>query len=240
VALFAISDLHLSFTVEKPMHIFGEIWEDHHLKIKENWEKVVGPEDTVILGGDLSWALKLEEAQQDLQFVHRLPGTKVLFKGNHDYWWQSYRKVKEMLPEDMHAVQNNYFPYEGNEGSIALCGARGWTLPGIEKFTAQDEKIYKRELIRLELSLASARSEGYENYIVTLHYPPLTPAGEESGFTVIMRKFGVRICIYGHLHGEDHGRAFTGEKGGIHYYFTSSDFLHFAPCRIDLQAAGLL
>jgi predicted phosphohydrolase len=233
VALFAISDLHLSFGVEKPMDIFGKKWEGHHFKIKENWQKVVRSHDTVILGGDLSWALKLKEADRDFDFVDRLPGTKVLFKGNHDYWWQSYAKVKKALPKSIYAVQNNFFVYESD---IALCGTRGWTFPEGNK--AEDKKIYRRELIRLELSLNEAYQQGLRKYVVTLHYPPITASGEESDFVEIMKKYGVKICIYGHLHGADHEKAFMGERDGIHYYFTSSDYLDFTPLGVNLDVFG--
>jgi predicted phosphohydrolase len=230
--LFAISDLHLSLGGEKPMDIFGEQWEDHHLKIKNNWGNIVKENDTVILGGDLSWALKLEEAEEDFNFIHSLPGKKVLFKGNHDYWWQSYAKVNKALPESVYAVQNNYFLYEGR---IALCGTRGWMAPGAENYGEQDEKIYRRELTRLELSLTQAQKDGCREFVVTLHYPPFTPQGKETGFIEIMREFGVKICLYGHLHGAEGQRVFQGEKDNIRYYFVSCDFLNFAPLFIDLS-----
>ncbi|NMB35539.1 MAG: serine/threonine protein phosphatase [Firmicutes bacterium] len=224
--IYAISDLHLSLGGEKPMDIFGELWKDHHLKLRENWLKIVEDDDTVIIGGDFSWALKLEEAREDLDFVHRLPGNKILFKGNHDYWWQSYNKVKKALPPSIQAVQNNYIPYQGR---LALCGTRGWTIPGGENYTAQDEKIYQRELIRLRLSLSKAQEEGFDDFIVTLHYPPFNFRGENSGFTAIMQEFAVRICLYGHLHNVDQQDVFQGERDGIDYFFVAADFLDFNP-----------
>jgi predicted phosphohydrolase len=230
VSLYAISDLHLSLSGEKPMDVFGAPWENHHLKLKQNWESIVGRDDTVILGGDLSWAMKLEEAAADFQFIDALPGSKVLFKGNHDYWWQSFSKVKAVLPKSMTPVQNNYVPYNDN---IALCGTRGWTIPSAREGAGDDEKIYKRELIRLELSLEAARKDGFSRFIVTLHYPPFSFSLEDSGFTGIMQRYGVRICLYGHLHGRDHSRAFTGARDGIRYYFISSDYLNFSPLLID-------
>jgi len=230
MALFAISDLHLSLGGEKPMDIFGSEWADHHLKIKENWGKIVSDDDVVILGGDLCWAMKLEDAQQDFAFVHQLPGKKVLFKGNHDYWWQSYSKVVRALPESLYAVQNNYFAYENG---IAICGTRGWTIPG-EYSTELDGKIFKREKMRLELSLGQAQNDGYEKFIVTLHYPPFIRYEEDEGFAEIMKKYNVKICLYGHLHGADHQRAYTGEQEGISYYFISCDYLGFKPLRLDL------
>ena len=227
--LFAISDLHLSLGGEKPMDIFGFLWKDHHLKLQENWTRLVKADDVVILGGDLSWALKLEETRKDFNFIHQLPGEKVLFRGNHDYWWQSYRKVIKALPAGMHAVQNNYIPYRNH---VALCGTRGWTVPGGENYTVQDEKIYRRELIRLRLSLTAAQKDGFENFVVTLHYPPFTPRGEDTGFTAIMREFKIRYCLYGHLHGVDQSGVFQGERDGIIYHFIAADFLKFNPLLI--------
>ena len=234
--LFAISDLHLSLGGEKPMNIFGEHWQDHHLKLKKNWEAAVTAEDVVVLGGDLSWALKLEEAREDFAFVDSLPGQKVLFKGNHDYWWQSYAKVKAALPESMYALQNNYHPFADR---IALCGTRGWSVPAQGKSGQDDEKVYNRELLRLEMSLKNARQDGYEDIIVTLHYPPFSNRRAGSGFVEIMKSFEVKICLYGHLHGEDHAKAVEGEVDGITYYLTACDYLFFKPRPIDLSVFGI-
>jgi len=231
MTLFAISDLHLSLSGDKPMNIFSDIWEEHHIKLKMNWERMICRDDTVILGGDLSWAMKPEEAALDFQFVDALPGTKVLFKGNHDYWWQSLAKITEVLPPSMIPVQNGYIRYRKN---IALCGTRGWSPQALNEGSKQDEKIYKRELIRLELSLEAACKDGFSDFIVTLHYPPFGLSTEEdTGFTEIMQRYGVKTCLYGHLHGPDHCRAFSGQRDGIHYHFISSDYLNFSPLQID-------
>jgi predicted phosphohydrolase len=229
--IYAISDLHLSLGGEKPMDIFGSQWRNHHLKLQENWLKTVAGDDTVIIGGDLSWALRLEEAHEDFNFLHQLPGKKVLFRGNHDYWWQSYSKVKKTLPSSMQAVQNNYVAYQDR---IALCGTRGWTAPGGENYTAQDEKIYLRELLRLRLSLTRAQEDGFGEFIVTLHYPPFTSRGEDTGFIAIMQEFAVRLCLYGHLHGVDQQKVWQGEREGITYFFTAADFLNFNPLLIPV------
>lgn len=231
MSLFAISDLHLSLNGEKPMHIFGEHWEGHHLKLKEQWEQVVAAEDTVIIGGDISWALKLEQTGEDFRFIHALPGRKVIFKGNHDYWWQSYAQVKKALPPGICAVQNNYCSYAD---SVAVCGTRGWNIPGVINFTEHDERVYQRELIRLELSLSLAVKDGYEQIVAVLHYPPFGPGQEDSGFVALLHKYNVKTCIYGHLHGDDHRRAFSGERDGISYHFTACDYLDFRPLRIIL------
>lgn len=224
--IYAISDLHLSLGGDKPMDVFGSVWKDHHLKLQANWAKFVKDDDVVIIGGDVSWAMRLDETQEDFNFIHRLPGKKILFRGNHDYWWQSYSKVKKKLPPSMEAVQNNYISYRDR---VALCGTRGWTVPGGENYTEQDEKIYQRELIRLRLSLTAAQKDGFDEFIVTLHYPPFTSRCEDTGFTEIMQEFGARICLYGHLHGVDQQRVFQGERKGTIYYFTAADFLNFNP-----------
>lgn len=232
--LFALSDLHLSLGGDKPMDVFGPKWEAHHVKIKKNWMDIVSKEDTVVLGGDLSWAMSLEEAKADFFFIHQLPGFKVIFKGNHDYWWQSYNKITRALPRSIYPVQNNYYPLKNRE-DIALCGTRGWTAFSVESSAEHDEKIFRRELIRLELSLSRAYEDGYHNIIVTLHYPPFTPPGEDTAFIDIMKRYNVKICIYGHLHGEDHQKALIGEREGIICYFTSCDYLDFKPVEIDLS-----
>ena len=212
------------------MDIFGGLWENHHLKLKENWERSIGRDDTVILGGDLCWALKLEDAAADFQFIGDLPGRKVLFKGNHDYWWQSLAKIKEALPHGMIPVQNDYARYGEN---IALCGTRGWSFPTVHGDTKQDEKIYRRELIRLELSLQAAQKDGLCEFIVILHYPPFTQTLGDTGFTEILHRYDVKTCLYGHLHGPDQTRAFSGLRDGVHYHFISGDYLNFTPLLLD-------
>ncbi|ACB84586.1 metallophosphoesterase [Natranaerobius thermophilus] len=244
--LFAISDLHLAFQVDKPMDIFGPSWENHHEKLETFWKDSVSNEDTVIIGGDISWALKLEEAKLDLDFIHSLPGKKIIFKGNHDYWWESYSKVKRVLPESIEAIQNNFFPFD-REKSIAICGTRGWQVPltddksykqNNEQFSEQQEhnkKIFNRELHRLELSMNAAIDEGFENLIVTLHYPPFYKHNPCSQFAELMEKYNVKICLYGHLHGKDHENAFVGVKNNISYNFIAGDYLDFKPLKIDLS-----
>ncbi len=234
--LFAISDLHLSFQVEKPMDIFGTNWRNHHKKIAHYWHKYVGPEDTVIIGGDISWGMKLEEAKADLKFLGELPGKKVIIKGNHDYWWESYSKVKKYLPTHITALQNNYYPFDPQMG-IAICGTRGWQFPGQSKDSdiEHDKKIFNRELHRLELSLASAWKAGFTKPIVAVHFPPLKNGMPEPMILNLMQNYNVKICLYGHLHGKDHIYAFTGNMDEVYFYFTSSDYLNFIPKKIDLS-----
>lgn len=227
MALYAISDLHLSFNSDKPMDIFGEKWIKHEEKIKQNWIKNISKEDTVLIAGDISWSMKADESLEDLNWINELPGRKVIIKGNHDYWWGGIKKLNSLY-ENMNFIQNNFFEY--NEW--AICGSRGWICPGSEKFSQKDEKIYNRELIRLKLSLDSAKSKGFENIICMIHYPPTNEKFNESGFISIFKEYGVKKVIYGHLHGPALGNVLNGERDGIEYIMTSCDYIDFNPIKI--------
>lgn len=227
MALYAISDLHLALDESKPMDIFGENWYRHHEKIKDNWKRVIKEEDTVLIGGDISWSMKIEEGLKELQWIHELPGKKIIIKGNHDYWWGSINKLNNMY-EDMKFIQNNCFNYE----DYGICGTRGWICPGSDKFTNSDLKIYKRELIRLRLSIDSAKNCGYKKLIAMVHYPPTNERFEDSGFTEIFKEFGVEKVIYGHLHGPFYYNILNGVKEGVEYIMTSSDYINFNPIKL--------
>lgn len=233
--IFALGDPHLSFNEAgesyKPMGIFGTHWLDHHEKIKDNWEKVVKPSDVVLVPGDVSWALKLEEARYDLEFLGRLPGRKILVKGNHDLWWQGISKVRALLSQGMEALQNDHILLPNN---IAICGTRGWTCPGEKYFSPDDNKIYERELGRLRLSLESIK-EPVEKILVMLHYPPTNGRHEESGFIELLSEYGVKHCIYAHLHSDSIKGALLEEKWGIRFYLVSADAIDFTPILIDLD-----
>ncbi|NLT94422.1 MAG: phosphohydrolase [Clostridia bacterium] len=226
---FALGDPHLSFNVrggiDKPMDIFGDNWQDHHQQIKENWERVVRPEDIVLVPGDISWAMKLEEARYDLEFLGRLPGRKILIRGNHDLWWQGIGKVRKVLPWGMEAIQNDHILLDNG---WAVCGTRGWTCPGEKNFTAEDNKIYERELGRLRLSLSSIKEKDI-NILVMLHYPPANGKHESSGFIELLQEFGVKHCVYGHLHSDSIKGALPEEKWGIRFYLASADAVNFTP-----------
>lgn len=228
MALYAISDLHLSFTDDKPMDIFGEVWKNHDEKIRENWLRKITTEDTVLLGGDLSWSMNLEEAKKELDFIAQLPGRKIAIKGNHDYWWASIKKLNAMYDE-FHFIQNNFFLWQ----DTAICGSRGWVCEGSEKFTEEDAVIYRREGIRLENSLKAARDAGYKDIIAMIHYPPMNEYGEDSLFTRLMEGYGVRKVIYGHLHGAALKNVFQGMRNGVQYIMTSGDFIRFDPVLIE-------
>jgi predicted phosphohydrolase len=227
MGLYAISDLHLALSGDKPMHVFGEHWYKHDEKIKNNWLEKIKEEDTVLIAGDISWSIRMEEGLKELDWIHELPGRKILIKGNHDYWWQSISKLNNLY-NDMNFIQNNYFVYE----DYAVCGTRGWICPGGEHFTAHDEKIYSRELIRLKLSLEAAVKDEYKKFIVMLHYPPTNERFGETEFTKILKEYNVEKVLYGHLHGPSFNRVFEGSIEGIEYLLTSADYIDFNPIKI--------
>ncbi len=222
----AIADLHLAFAANKPMDVFGENWKDHHKKIKESWIDAIGEDDIVIIAGDVSWGLKENEISQDFQWIHELPGKKLIFKGNHDLWWTTPSKMNKRF-EDILFMHNTFYP----AGKTAICGTRGWTLPTQNsEWTEHDEKIYRREQGRLRLSLQAARSNGFEDIICAMHYPPVEKNCKPNKFTEILEEFGVSLCIYGHLHGKvAHQSAFEGMFGGVRYMLLSADYVDFKP-----------
>ena len=224
--IYAIADLHLSLTSEKPMDVFGEAWRGHAEKLERNWRERVQADDLVLIPGDISWAMQLSAALPDLSFIGDLPGKKILLKGNHDYWWSAIGRVRSNLPEGMRALQNDSIVEDG----IGICGSRGWLCPGSNNFNAEDQKIYLRELDRLSLSLASLPA--VETKIAMLHFPPFLDKEKGSGFTERLEDAGVQIVVYGHLHGEANRYAFEGERTGITYHCVAADKLDFAPKRI--------
>ena len=224
--IYAIADLHLSLTSEKPMDVFGEAWRGHAEKLERNWRERVQKDDLVLIPGDISWAMQLSAALPDLSFIGDLPGKKILLKGNHDYWWSAIGRVRSNLPEGMRALQNDSIVEDG----IGICGSRGWLCPGSNNFNAEDQKIYLRELDRLSLSLASLPA--VETKIAMLHFPPFLDKEKGSGFTERLEEAGVQIVVYGHLHGEANRYAFEGERNGITYHCVAADKLDFAPKRI--------
>lgn len=224
--IFAIGDLHLASSVDKPMNVFGDNWDRHIEKIKYNWEKQITKEDLVIVAGDISWAMNLEEAKEDLELLHHLPGKKICVRGNHDYWWEKIGKLNQLY-EDIYFLQNKAYHIDG----IALCGTRGWLCPNDTKFTEHDQKIYEREAIRLKLALEEAKN--IENKIVVLHYPPTNDKKEPSLFTELIETYNVKQVIYGHLHGERaYSQSLLGEYKGTRYQLVSADYLNFRPVPI--------
>ena len=221
MAVYAIADLHLPARV-KPMDVFGEHWKNHFERIQADWRARVGEGDVVLLPGDLSWAMKLEEAIEDLNSIGALPGTKLLLRGNHDYWWSSIGRVRRALGENMYALQNDSVLIDGR----LYAGSRGWVIPAPDAPEDDDTRIYNRERMRLEMSLQHARARDPQAPItVMMHYPPLTE--EQPGFSDILERYGVTDCVYGHLHGAGLYGAVRGDRRGVRYHQVSCDGLDF-------------
>ena len=221
--VFSISDLHLSINSNKPMDIFGPVWENYLEEIEASWDSLVSDDDIVLIPGDISWAMYLKDAVADLKYISHFKGKKVLLRGNHDYWWKSISELRRNLPENMYAVQNDAIKFE----NVIICGSRGWVVPETTHKSEEDEKIYKRELIRLELSLKEAttlRQDG-DVLICLTHYPPFNSRHEDSDFTRLMEKYGVNKAVFGHLHSYDKRQALTYSKNGIDYFLTSCDLV---------------
>ena len=219
--VYSISDLHLSLTCDKPMDIFGPTWEGYWEKIVEDWRSKVTKDDIVLIAGDISWAMKLEDAICDIKEIDKLPGKKIFVRGNHDYWWSSLTAIRNNFPEDCYAIQNDSLKI----GNYIFCGTRGWAVPEKEPYTVEDKKMLNREMLRLELSLKSAIEKKIddEKIICMIHYPPFNSKLESSVFTNLMEKYGVYRCVYGHLHGENSRSIEYVKKNNVEYYLTSCD-----------------
>jgi len=246
--IYAISDLHLSFSGAKPMDIFGSHWENHADKVEAAWRALVGEDDIVCLAGDLSWALKLEDVGEELEWLASLPGKKVLIKGNHDYWWSSISKVRRILPDDIYAIQNDSVTIDG----VSFGGARGWVDPHLdfsplfpaeeagsqvedeELFTIlgedKDRALYEKELARLQMSLASLDS-GARCKVALLHFPPAGPDLAGNPVVELLDSFRLDHVLFGHLHltGENNFSNPYGKRSGVTYHLTSADFINFTP-----------
>ena len=224
MALYAIGDLHLCLGAQKPMDIFGGAWVGYMDKLKEGLS-VIQPDDTTVLLGDLSWALDLESARDDFAWINLIPGRKIMLKGNHDYWWSTAAKFKKFCDDnsftDQFVLNNNCYLYD----NWAICGTRGWFFEGARS-SEHDEKVFRRELIRLEASLTAA---GNLEKIVFLHYPPLYNGYRCEEIIELLHKYDVRRCFYGHLHGASHALALEGLWDGIEYRLVSADRLNFKP-----------
>ncbi|NMA95053.1 MAG: hypothetical protein GX974_03345 [Clostridiales bacterium] len=226
--IFAIGDLHLSGHTPKPMSIFGDHWQGHWDKIKLDWIERVDEEDIVLVPGDISWAMKLDEAQVDLDDIGQLPGKKVMVRGNHDYWWSSISRVRDAMDENIYPLQNDSVKH----GNIWFCGSRGWQTPGAREFSDHDEKIFKRELMRLELSLKSVKDD--DPIVVLLHYPPFNDRGEITEFVKLMKPYRVEHVVFGHLHGISLKNVVEGYIEGMHFHLVSCDYLDFKLKQIDI------
>jgi predicted phosphohydrolase len=230
MSIYAIGDLHLSGALPKPMDVFGEHWSDHWAKIKEHWLSVVTAGDLVLIPGDLSWAMKLSEAAEDLSEICALPGKKIIMKGNHDYWWSSLSKVNSLLSNDTHALQNNCYTF----GEFVIAGSRGWTIPSNYQYNpAEDEKLYLREAGRLESSLKKARETApYSRLIGMIHFPPSDRLGGSTLYTDAFEKYGAEHVVYGHLHAASISGALSGVVRGVRYTLVSCDATGFKLAKI--------
>jgi predicted phosphohydrolase len=219
--IYAISDLHISTNTNKPMDIFGGNWVGYMDKIRADWEEKVTDEDLVLIGGDISWAMNIEDAEKDIMSLVCLKGKKVMIKGNHDYWWSGIGKVRDMLPENFFALQNDSIRFDG----VVICGSRCWSVPGSPDFNEQDRKLYLRETERLKLSLKDAQKikQDGDKLVALIHFPPFNVKREDTEFTKIFEEYGVDSVIYGHLHGKSVRADKLVVKNGVKYYLTSCD-----------------
>lgn len=219
--IFAISDLHISTNSNKPMDVFGGNWVGYLDKIISDWQQKVTDDDIVLIGGDLSWAMDIDSAVEDIKILSNLSGKKVIIRGNHDYWWKGITRVREILPENFYALQNDHLRFN----DVIICGSRCWSTPGSPDFKEQDMKIYLRETERLKLSIKSATLDRGENdkLIALIHYPPFNVRREDSNFTQIFEEYKVNSVVYGHLHGKNVRSDKLVVKNGIKYYLTSCD-----------------
>lgn len=231
MSIFAISDLHLSLGCDKPMDVFGSKWSNYTEKMRRNWNSIVKDEDLVIVPGDISWAMYIDEAVADFEYINSLKGKKILLKGNHDYWWTTSSKMTKFINENgfenIEIVRNSAYLY----GDTAICGTRGWNFPSAES-DGKDRRIFEREKQRLILSLEAAKATGAKEIIAAMHYPPIDKPGIRTDFLDIMNEYGVKRCIYGHLHAASHAGAPIGEYCGIDLKLVSCDYLSFVPLLI--------
>lgn len=224
MALYAIGDLHLCLGAPKPMDIFGGTWVGYMDKLKEGMS-IIQPEDTTVLLGDLSWALDLPSAKADFAWINEIPGRKIILKGNHDYWWSTAAKFDKFCTENkfenFHLLNNNSYAYS----DYAICGTRGWFFEE-ERSGQHDEKVFKRELLRLEASLKAA---GEKTKLVFLHYPPRYKGYTCNEILELLEKYEVRRCFYGHLHGGSHKLAMEGLWDGVDFKLVAADYIGFKP-----------
>ena len=229
MSIYAISDLHLSFNDKsKSMEFFGEDWKDYISKIETNWKNTVKDEDTVLIAGDISWANNLEEAKKDFEFINSLPGQKIIIKGNHDYYFSTMKKVKEFLDENklntIHILFNNSFVIE----DVAICGNRGWGNVVESEVPVDNNKILKREIVRLKLSYNSLSDEDKKKDIIVMtHFPPFYQE-----FREVLKEINAKVCIYGHLHGNGHYMVRQGRIDDVEYVMVSGDYTGFKLVRI--------
>ncbi len=244
--IFALADLHLCFSKpDKSMEVFGNPWINYQKKIEKNWKKTVGQEDLILIPGDIAWAGKLEKALIDLAWIDALPGTKLIIKGNHDYWWPSSGKLKTKLPPSIHFLHNDAFDF----GSVSIAGARLWDAPDFNfdayvksaqgfralKDPEKSKKIYEKELFRLKTSL-NCLTQTAKLKIAMTHFPPLSADLKDSNSSLLLEAYNIDICVFGHLHNLKKTTKMFGVKNGIEYLLCSADFLNFQPLKISTNS----
>lgn len=255
-SIWAIADLHLSFgTPNKEMSVFGPAWERHTERVSDAWHAHIKPNDLVLIAGDISWAKSLQDALIDLEWIHALPGTKVLIRGNHDYWWQSIKAVKAVLPPSLIIIQNNSFLWNG----VAIGGSRMWDTPGLhfdesifvqtkpssplsmhpEPVDEEAEKVFARELLRLEMSLKTLDPSA-KFRIAMLHYPPVGATLNPSPTSALLEKYHVDLCLFGHLHSVVAGALPFGTARGVRYVLTACDYLNCEPIEVWNEISGMV
>lgn len=232
MALYTISDLHLPIGIDKPMDIFGGKWTNYVERLEKNWRSIVNDEDTVVIPGDISWATYLEQSIPDFDFIESLPGSKIIMKGNHDYWWTTMSKLNKFLGENNYKtikfMQNNAFMYK----NVAICGTRGWNYIGYGSALEEDIRIYEREAGRFLISLDEAKKNNPEKIIAFFHYPPISVDCSDNGFIELMKNNGIELCVYGHIHSSGHKNAVEGVRDGIKYMLVSCDYRDFIPVKL--------
>ena len=237
MAIYALADLHLSLSnPDKSMEVFGSSWGDYISRVSDNWKKTVTASDTVLIAGDISWATYVDKAEEDFRFISELPGRKLLSRGNHDYWWTTMKKMEEFFAQkgfnDLEFVRTNVVEADG----CLISGTRGWMIETKESLEGSDNrKIYEREKLRINMcidELKKADPERAKKHIMMIHYPPVTSRMDFTEFADMMAEGGIDICVYGHLHGTAHKKAYEGEINGCKFICTSADFVGFTPVKI--------
>lgn len=248
MTVWAIADLHLAKSIpSKSMEVFGPQWEKYMDRMEHHWRALIAPDDLVLLPGDISWAIRLEEARDDLEWIHALPGTKVMIRGNHDYWWSSGKKLRQHLPPSIHYIHNTAFHWH----DVAIAGTRLWDTPEYQfgayvhfqprnetaiaarDNVTDDEAVFRRELERLRMSLQQMRPDAKVKLAMT-HYPPIGADLVPSQASQLLEQFGVQECLFGHLHNLDMTRAMFGTERGVKYTLVAADYLQFVPYKITL------
>ncbi len=232
MSVFAISDLHLPLGIDKPMNVFGPQWENYVDRLRENWQRIVKKNDIVIMPGDISWATYLDDAYKDFEYINDLNGTKIIFKGNHDYWWTTMNKLNKFVTgnnfDTIKFIHNNCYIFKDDKKTYAICGTRGWNIAK-DSSNDEDKRLFLREKERMILSLESAAVYSPDEIIVAMHYPPVEKNGSNRDFIDIFNEYPVKTCVYGHLHAAAQDFAVQGNVCGVKLTLVASDYLKFVP-----------